>query len=271
MDTRKSPIDRTSTPCRRAPDTDLVALCPPAKFITLYNLTTRESHMPPRSTPISTAEFEQLRAGARLLERDNRGEKVLLTPDNHIIKLFYPRRKITSARIYPYAYRFWNNARQLQQRGIITIRCEQLRHDRQNRRHLVTYPLLPGTTLRDRLVEVSNGDDYLDKLASYLVTLHTKGILFRSIHLGNILVLENGDYGLIDVADMSIQQRPLGLIKRARNFRHLLHDRSDRERLSKYGYGRLLDNYETAAGISGYRRTLLRRFIRHYAPAMIFA
>jgi hypothetical protein len=211
-----------------------------------------------------------LRAGARLLERDYRGEKVLLTPDNHIIKLFYPRRKFTSARIYPYAYRFCNNARRLREKGIITIRCEQLRHDRQNRRHLITYPLLPGITLRDKLREVNNDDNYLDKLASYLATLHTNGILFRSIHLGNILVLENNDYGLIDVADMSIQQRPLGLIKRARNFRHLLHDRGDREQLGKYGYGRLLDNYETAAGISGYRRTLLRRFIRRYAPAMTF-
>lgn len=225
--------------------------------------------LPPRCTPISTAEFEQMRTGARLLERDPRGEKVLLTPDNHIIKLFYPRRRYTSARIYPYAYRFWNNARQLQEKGIITICCEQLRHDRQHGRHLITYPLLPGTTLRDRLAGIGNGDDYLDKLATWLVTLHAKGILFRSIHLGNILVLDNGDFGLIDIADMSIQQRPLGLLKRARNFRHLLHDRDDRERLREYGYGRLLDNYETAAGIHGYRRTLLRRLIRHYAPAMV--
>ena len=222
--------------------------------------------LPPRSTPISAAKFEQLRAGARLLERDDRGEKVLLTPDNRIIKLFYPRRRFTSARIYPYAHRFWNNARQLREKGIITVHCEQLLHDRTNQRHLVTYPLLPGTTLRNKLNEVSNSGDYLDKLASYLATLHAKGILFRSVHLGNILVLENGDYGLIDVADMTIQQRPLGLSKRARNFRHLLHDRTDREKLDAYGYGRLLEQYETAACISGYRRTLLRKLIKYYAP-----
>ena len=147
----------------------------------------------PRSTPISEAEFSQLRTGARLLERDYRGEKVLLTPDNHIIKLFYPRRRFTSARIYPYAQRFCNNARQLRERGIITVYCEQLRYDRTNRRHLITYALLPGTTLRSKLGETGNRDDYLDKLASYMVTLHAKGILFRSIHMGNILVLENGD------------------------------------------------------------------------------
>ena len=148
---------------------------------------------PPRSTPISAAEFSQLRDGARLLERDYRGEKVLLTPDNHIIKLFYPRRRFTSARIYSYAHRFCNNARKLREKGIITVRCDQLWYDRSNRRHLITYPALPGTTLRSRLGETGNPVDYLDKLAGYLVTLHTRGILFRSIHLGNILVLENGD------------------------------------------------------------------------------
>ena len=222
------------------------------------------------SKPISSAEFEQLRAGARVLELDERGEKVLLTPDNRIIKLFYPRRRITSARIYPYAYRFWNNARRLSNKGITTIQCEQLRHDKTHQRYLITYPLLPGSTLRDCLAATANGDDLLERLATYLATIHTKGILFRSIHLGNILVLEDDSFGLIDVADMSIQNRPLGLIKRARNFRHLLHDRVDRERLSRYGYGRFLDQYEAAAGIDGFRSSLLRTLIRHYAPAMKF-
>lgn len=224
----------------------------------------------PRCTPISTAEFSQLRDGARLLERDYRGEKVLLTPDNHIIKLFYPRRRFTSARIYPYAHRFCDNARQLREKGIITVHCEQLRHDRANRRHLITYALLPGTTLRNRLGETDKRDDYLDKLASYMVTLHAKGILFRSIHLGNILVLENGDYGLIDIADMGIQQRPLGLRKRARNFRHLLHDKEDREQFGSYGYKRFIEQYEQAAGICGSHSSRLRKYIRHYAPTGTF-
>ena len=224
----------------------------------------------PGSTPISTAEFGQLRHGARVLEFDERGEKVLLTPDKKIIKLFYPRRRITSARIYPYAYRFRNNARRLSNKGITTIQCEQLRYDKEHKRHLISYPLLPGTTLRDCLAATTNGDDLLERLAVYLAVVHAKGILFRSIHLGNILVLENNSFGLIDVADMSIQHRPLGLFKRARNFRHLLHDRKDREQLSCYGYGRLLDQYEAAAGIRGYRSRLLRKLIRHFAPAMTF-
>ena len=221
-----------------------------------------------KCTLINAAEFEQLRAGARVLERDKRGDKVLLTPDDHIIKLFYPRRRFTSARLYPYAYRFCKNARHLQAKGIITVQCEQLRYDRQGGRHLIRYPLLPGNTLRDHLAEHSDRDGLLAELASFLAELHGKGILFRSIHLGNVLVLEDGTFGLIDIADMSIQRRPLGLWQRARNFRHLLHDRRDRDVLEQYGYGRLLENYEAAAGVSGYRRTILHRLIRHAAPAM---
>ena len=218
--------------------------------------------------PISSEEFRQLREGARVLEMDLRGEKVLLTPDKHIIKLFYPRRRFTSATIYPYALRFWNNAQKLHKKGIPTVTCKQLRYDKQNSRHVITYPLLAGTTLRDCLEQSPDNNDYLTRLSAFLAMLHEKGILFRSIHLGNILVLENGGFGLIDIADMSLQRRPLGLFKRARNFRHLLHDQEDRSSLEQYGYERFLKQYETNASISGYQLRVFRALISYYAPAM---
>ena len=222
--------------------------------------------MKARSSPISESEFAQLREGARVLEADLRGEKVLLTPDNRIIKLFYSRRRFTSAIIYPYALRFWNNAQRLHEKGIATVSCEQLRHDKAHHRHLISYPLLAGTTLRDCLRETTDRNAYLTRLSAFLALLHRKGILFRSIHLGNILVMDDGGFGLIDIADMSIQRRPLGLIKRARNFRHLLHDKADRNSLEQYGYDRFLARYEGDAGIHGLRRSLFRFLVRHYAP-----
>ena len=220
----------------------------------------------PACRSIAAAEFAQLRSGARVLEIDRRGEKVLLTPDNYIIKLFYPRRRISSALFYPYAYRFWNNAKRLHARGIRTIHCEQLRHDKANRRHIVIYPLLAGTTLRDCLTAGKCGADLLAKLAGFLACLHARGVLFRSIHLGNVLVLEDGEFGLIDIADMQLRPWSLGLDKRARNFRHLLHDRRDREILRGYGYARFLSEYEIAAGLSGHRNRLLRALVGRYAP-----
>jgi hypothetical protein len=224
--------------------------------------------MKARSRPITNTEFNRLREGARVLEEDSRGEKVLLTPDDHIIKLFYSRRRFTSATIYPYALRFWNNARKLHEKGIPTVECEQLRYDKPHKRHVITYPLLPGTPLRDCLKETPDGNEYLTRLSAFLAMVHNKGILFRSIHLGNIIVLDNGEFGLIDVADMSVQRRPLGLFKRARNLRHLLHDQEDRNSLEQYGYERFLSQYETDAGIHGFRCRLFRALIRHYAPDM---
>ncbi len=221
-----------------------------------------------RIHPISSTEFSRLREGARVLEEDLRGEKVLLTPDNRIIKLFYSRRRFTSATIYPYALRFWNNARKLHEKIIPTVACEQLRYDKQHKRHVITYPLLAGTTLRDCLKETPDGNTYLTKLSAFLAMLHEKGVLFRSIHLGNILVLDNGEFGLIDVADMSIQRRPLGLFKRARNLRHLLHDQADRNSLEQYDYRRFLEQYESDAGITGFRHRLFRSLVSYYAPAM---
>ena len=220
------------------------------------------------STPISDSEFNRLSEGATVLEEDLRGVKVLLTPDNHIIKLFYPRNRLTSASVYPYAHRFWKNAQQLRKKGIPTVTCEQLRYDKTHKRHLISYPLLPGTTLRDCLKKFPDDDTYLTRLSAFLTLLHEKGILFRSVHLGNILVLENGEFGLIDIADMRIQHRPLGLVKRARNFRHLLHDEADRNSLDQYGYLRFLELYESDAGIAGFRHKVFRSLIRRYAPAM---
>lgn len=66
----------------------------------------------------SLAQFETLKQGAELIEADGHGEKVLLLPDGHYLKLFRRKRLISSASWYPYAQRFADNARALQARGI---------------------------------------------------------------------------------------------------------------------------------------------------------
>ena len=59
------------------------------------------------------------------------------------------------------------------------------------------------------------------ELADFINRLHASGVLFRSLHLGNIVRTPSGDYGLIDVADMAIFMRPLFAWQRTRNFAHL--------------------------------------------------
>ena len=85
----------------------------------------------------------------------------------------------------------------------------------------VRYQALAGITLksvyeRDRQVT----DSLLEQLAALFRTLHRKGIYFRSMHLGNIVLTEDNQLGLIDIADLSFQSRPLSRNKVSRNLAH---------------------------------------------------
>ena len=66
---------------------------------------------------------------------------------------------------------------------------------------------------------------------------------FRSLHLGNVLVLENGTFGLIDLADMRILPSPLSSGLRQRNLRHMQRYTEDRQWLFEENVDALLSGY----------------------------
>ncbi len=75
---------------------------------------------------------------------------------------------------------------------------------------------------------------------------------FRSLHLGNVLLMDDGEFGLIDIADMRILPSPLGKELRVRNLRHMQRYPQDRGWLFEEhfeqllsGYGRLASDHET--------------------------
>lgn len=206
---------------------------------------------------LSKPEFDQLADGTRELERDAFGVKVLLRPDDRIIKLFRIKRLLSLATIYPYSLRFRRNAQRLQQRGIRTVTVEQVFYCHAIRRHGVVYPLLQGDTLADLLQSQSAGPNLLEQLAGYIALLHDKGIYFRSLHLGNVLLLSDGELGLIDVADMRFFRRALTVGERRRNFRHLFRRKEHRDLFIHFGEERFLDRYMEAAGLSGKRAELV--------------
>jgi tRNA A-37 threonylcarbamoyl transferase component Bud32 len=206
---------------------------------------------------LSKPEFDHLADGTRELERDAFGVKVLLRPDDRIIKLFRIKRLLSLATVYPYSLRFRRNAQRLQQRGIRTVTVEQVFYCHAIRRHGVVYPLLAGDTLADLLQAQSDGPDLLEQLAGYIALLHDKGIYFRSLHLGNVLLLPDGELGLIDVADMRFFRRALTVGERRRNFRHLFRRKEHRDLFKRYGEQRFLDRYVEAAGLSEKRTELV--------------
>ncbi|MDP3284838.1 MAG: hypothetical protein Q8M56_10465, partial [Desulfobacterales bacterium] len=164
---------------------------------------------------------------------DSFGEKVLRLKDGSIIKLFRTKRIISSALFYPYALRFVNNASKLKDMGISTIAVIDSYKITSIQRTAVHYMELEGDTLRNFITHHSLNGNIAQKLAAFIARLHNKGVYFRSIHFGNILITQNNSFGLIDIADMKIKSHSLDIGKRIRNFHHLTRYDIDRNSLKQ--------------------------------------
>lgn len=182
--------------------------------------------------PLDHTVYLGLREGADVLEADRQGDKVLRLADGSMLKLFRRKRLLTSALWSPYARRFADNCRTLQERGIECPRIRQVYRIRSIERDAVHYDPLPGRTLRQLLGEEAPAD-LRARLGEFVARLHQNGIYFRSAHLGNVVLTPDNTLGLIDVADLRAYGKPLGKGLRLRNFKHMLRYRQDREWLLK--------------------------------------
>lgn len=170
---------------------------------------------------LSHAALNQMVEGARVLEADSFGPKVFLLPDGNILKLFRRKRLLSSALFRPYSKRFIDNALQLEKRGIPTLQALKFHRLETPGMTAVLYRPLPGETLRQ--IANKEGFDWqqaLPALSTFIRELHTAGVYFRSLHLGNIVVTPDNQYGLIDVADMRFTRGPLPPHLVKRNLQH---------------------------------------------------
>jgi len=180
---------------------------------------------------LSKEGYVTLREGAEVIEADAHGDKVLLLPDGTYLKLFRRKRLISTALIFPYAQRFAQNATKLARLNIPTVSIIDLYRIPSVQRTAVHYNPLVGSTLRNR----PNGIDEVlaDKLGTFIRDLHDKGIYFRSLHLGNIVLTPENLLGLIDISDMKFLNSSLSLRLRLRNFNHSARHPNDRNILNK--------------------------------------
>lgn len=115
------------------------------------------------------------------------------------------------------------------------------------------YLPLPGNTLRQVLQGITAPDvreALVQRFGKFMAQLHEQGVYFRSLHLGNVLVLEDGEFGLIDVADMRIYPSSLSLSLRQRNLRHMQRYTVDRRWLFEDHFQALLQGYAMTASKS---------------------
>jgi tRNA A-37 threonylcarbamoyl transferase component Bud32 len=178
---------------------------------------------------ITYDEYTQLITDTKIIEKDDFGLKVLESNNGKIIKLFRRKQFISTALVKPYALRFINNAQRLTDIGIPTVTIDKLLWCRDIKRHIVIYQKLAGKLLRDAFFDPANNHhEIAEKFGAFIATLHQKGVLFRSAHLKNILLLPDGEFGLIDISDMQIKRKPLTLKQRLRNFEHILRYQEDK-------------------------------------------
>lgn len=164
--------------------------------------------------------FQDLTLGTQVIERDSHGPKVYLFENGDYLKIFRRKRLLSSALLTPYSVRFWRNAERLQQLGIPTVTPLKLFSLPKSGWTAVRYQALEGVTLKAIYEELHRNGQRLEQLADLFKTLHRKGIYFRSMHLGNIVLTPSGQLGLIDIADLTFQSRPLSRNKAQRNLAH---------------------------------------------------
>lgn len=210
-----------------------------------------------RSPPLQVASLtpaaaEQLLANAQVIEADGLGPKVLRLEDGSFFKLFRPRRWYTSGGFNPYSERFAANSEQLRDLGIITPVILGL-YRLADGSNAVRYQPLPGQTLRQRLQLAGSADEraqLIKDFGTFMARLHEQGVYFRSLHLANVLVLENGEFGLIDLADLRVYPSSLRTSLRQRNLRHMQRYTEDRGWLFKEHLNALQVGYALPTSMS---------------------
>lgn len=174
-----------------------------------------------RLESIHLAELENIVQQSVLLEADASGPKVLLTPQKTIVKIFRRKRLLSSALWSPYSLRFIKNAERLKKIGIPTV--TPIKHMKVKKQPLtvVEYIPLTGKTLKEIYLEsFTTFKNKNIEIREFIKTLHEKGIYFRSLHLGNIVLTPSGKLGLIDIADMRFFGKPLSNSQKKRNEEH---------------------------------------------------
>ena len=192
---------------------------------------------------VSANELQNWLSTGEVLERDSHGPKVVRLTDGSFLKIFRSRRPLL-ARWRPEAQRFVRNAERLQTLGIATpqiIECAWLERDEGVNACL--YAPLEGTPL-DRLFKQQRErfDALLPAFAAYIRQLHERGIYFRSLHLGNVLLLPEGGFGLIDFLDLRFKRGPLRKALVRRNFAHL-QNYLQRRKVKGFPWNELLSYY----------------------------
>ncbi|WP_222937580.1 protein kinase family protein [Spartinivicinus ruber] len=204
---------------------------------------------------LTQEEFDQLRKDIiEVIEEDAYGWKVARLTNGSFLKFFRTKRLISSAVLYPYAKRFSRNASKLKELGFETVSVINLYKIKDPNRDIVHYQPLHGETLRNIAKVQNNGlsNDLIKQLGSFIAELHEKGVYFRSLHLGNVVLTKTGTLGLIDISDMKFYSK-LSTSQKIRNFRHMFRYKKDANLLTEKCSSAFIDGYFSSLNNNDYQ------------------
>lgn len=172
---------------------------------------------------VTAQELESWLTSGKVLEKDARGPKVVALDNGLFLKIFHTRKHPLIARLWPACKRFADNARLLARLQIPTPSISEVFWlDKRTGLSGCLYHPLPGTSLEALFHQSPDKlQALLPKLATFVRQLHRKKIYFRSLHIGNILLLPDNSFGLVDFLDLKQHALPLTSWHIKRNLRHL--------------------------------------------------
>ena len=190
---------------------------------------------------------------------DDLGHRKTFHKKNEIIKIFNVRGYISSGFFNTYASRIIKNSIRLKEHEIPSIEItNELAFQYNNRLSGVSYKYIPGKTYRDLGNKITK--EMITDLAKYISIIHKKGIYFRAMHLGNIL-LHNKKLFLIDIAKIHFYPWPLFIFTRARAFRRMIKYQDDIKHFGLINYKNLISEYMVSSKFNSFERVRFQLYL----------
>ena len=190
---------------------------------------------------------------------DDLGHRKTFHKKNEIIKIFNVRGYISSGFFNTYASRIIKNSIRLKEHEIPSIEItNELAFQYNNRLSGVSYKYIPGKTYRDLGNKITK--EMITDLAKYISIIHKKGIYFRAMHLGNIL-LHNKKLFLIDIAKIHFYPWPLFIFTRARAFRRMIKYQDDIKHFGLINYKNLISEYMVLSKFNSFERIRFQLYL----------
>lgn len=190
---------------------------------------------------------------------DDLGHRKTFHKKNEIIKIFNVRGYISSGFFNTYASRIIKNSIRLTEHEIPSIEItNELAFQYNNRLSGVSYKYIPGKTYRDLGNKITK--EMITDLAKYISIIHKKGIYFRAMHLGNIL-LHNKKLFLIDIAKIHFYPWSLFIFTRARAFRRMIKYQDDIKHFGLINYKNLISEYMVSSKFNHFERIRFQLYL----------